>query len=166
MKISHLMTVVGVLALTYMAAGSPPKGVAWTVFFEDPATVWAKISYLGEMWLVPAGLAFVAVTLFQLQMRLSLTGAAFGLVWGLGVVGWSLLFHVMSQMGTMSQPFYILGMATGVAVSSQVYAVSMKPSLFGMCLPRVIFRWNQKGVEGVHQRLQAARMAPGQPLGL
>ena len=163
MKISYLMIVVGVLVLTYMAAGRPPKGVAWTVFLEDPATVWAKICYLAEMWLVPAGLAFVAVTLFQLQMRLSLSGAPFGLLWGLGVVGWCLLFHVMSEMGTMSQPFYIFGMATGIAVSSQVYAVSIKPSLFGMSLPRVIFRWNQKGVEGVNQRVQTARTASGQP---
>ena len=154
--VGKMIGLLGAVLLLWMTAELSPSHF-WAQFLGDSAPVWKKAAFLGQTYLLPAAGAFCAIALLQIVQRLAMTGAPLGALWGLSVVAWSMMLSLFSGVGSMSRPGYIFGMATGVALSSQVYAVTAPVSRFGWRWPRVTFRWNKAAVAEINKMAMAKR---------
>jgi hypothetical protein len=150
---SRVIAGMGVAALLWMAAVYSPSGAGWTAFATDPLPFGKKAGFFADMYLFPGALAFVAVVAFQAVQRISMGGAKIGTLFGTAVWAWTLMLFAISGMGSISRPAVIGGMALGLAISAQVYAVSLPMCRFGFSYPRVIFRWNKRAVEEFNSQI-------------
>jgi hypothetical protein len=145
---SNLLLIVSVAALGYSIFSSPPSNVPWMVFVDEPSPVLAKAAYLGRTYLWPAFLAFVAITLFQLQFRVAAGGATKRTVFGLCVLasGAMLLALRTISFAQNSAPAYVVGMAAGYTMMSRLYGVRVRELKFGLRLPWPTWRGNAVAV--------------------
>lgn len=149
--VSSFSALAAALALAWMAAGLPPAGVSWSAFAREDAPAAAKALFLARTYLLPAAWAFAAMTLFQLQMRLSAAGAPAGVVFLAGTLGWSLMLKVITGLASVSRPGYVAGMAAAAAVASRIYAVALE----GRRL-RVIWRGDARSIAEFQARYRPA----------
>jgi hypothetical protein len=140
-----------------MAASVSPDGF-WRAFLEEPVSGWDKALFLAQTYISPAATAFCAVVLFQLLQRLAMSGTASGVVWGLAIAAWSLIFHVFAGAGMMARPATIFGMATGVTIAGRIYAVRVR-AWRGVKYPYVVWRGNQEAVRETDRLAALARAA-------
>lgn len=143
---SRIIAVLGAAFLLWMASIYSPSGSGWAAFFTEPSTLGRKAEFVLDMYLFPGALAFLAVVAFQAVQRISMTGAPVGTLFGAAVWAWSLMLFAINGMASISRPAVIGGMALGLAISAQVYAVSLPKGWFGLRYPRVVFRWNRRAV--------------------
>ena len=125
-----------------------------------------KLTFLLRVYALPACLSFSAVVLFQLQMRLSMRGAAPTVIFPLSVLGATSMLGAFRMMagGIGGVPGYAVGMATAYTVMSRFYAV--RPSgrtLFGKPMVRIVWRGDPEAAREIQMtagRRQFPAMTP------
>jgi len=141
-----LAIALGALFMTVKA--TPPAGLAWQVFFDEPASPESKGGFLLSSYLWPAILSFMAIILFQLQFRLSMSGASKRTVFSVCLLASlaTLLGLQRLSMTPNSTPGYALGMALGYMAMSRLYGVRMRPVWRDISIPWIIWRGNKEAV--------------------
>lgn len=145
---SNLLLLFALAALGYAVFSSPPSSVPWIVFIDEASPWMLKATYLARTYLWPALLAFVAITLFQLQFRLAASGATKRAVFSLSVLASGAMLVVLRTiaMAQNSAPAYVVGMAAGYTVMSRLYAVRLRQLWPGVRIPWPTWRGNAAAV--------------------
>ncbi len=158
---SNLLLSLATAALLYAVIVTPPGGIRWGMFVEEPSPLFRKAFYLISSYLWPAALAFLATSLFQLQFRIASTGATKRTVFAISVLasGAMLLALRAISFAPNSGPSYVTGMAAGYTVMSRLYAVRMKELLGHIRIPWPIWRGDRAAVEELDRmmRMRAAQ---------
>lgn len=146
---SNLLLALALSALLYAVIANPPGGVRWGMFAEEPSPVVTKIFYVVSSYLWPSILSFAAITMFQLQFRLTSSGATKRTVFSMCVLasGSMLLALRAISFSPNAGPSYVAGMAAGYTVMSRLYAVRMREVLRRVRVPWPIWRGDRAAVE-------------------
>lgn len=166
---SNLLFLAAVSALLFVVAANPPGGVRWGALFADQASLLRKLIFLANIYLWPAVLSFVAITLFQLQFRLASSGAQGRIVFAVCIVasGAMLLGLRTISTGASSMPSYVLGMASGYTMMSRLYAMRIRTFWGGVRVPWPVWRGDRTAVEEInrvmHTRAMQARTVVQNP---
>lgn len=146
--VSYYFLAIALGALFMTVRDTPPAGLAWQIFFDEPASPASKGLFLVSSYLWPAILSFMAIGLFQLQFRLSMSGASKCTVFSVCLLASlaTLLGLQRLSMTPNSTPGYALGMALGYLTMSRLYGVRMRPAWWGISIPSIIWRGNREGV--------------------
>jgi hypothetical protein len=153
-------TAIGAAVLAWMVSTNPPAGASWRLFADEPTDPWLKVEYLAGIYLVPAVFAMAGIIAFQLQFRVSMSGARPGTVFGIGVLGASAMlggFRLLA-LAPNSLPGYVLGMAAGYTVMSRLYAIRMRRIWGRLRVPWVVWRGDRDQVREI-DRLAAVRFS-------
>lgn len=145
---------------------NPPGGVSWHAFAVEDTALALKLRYLAGVYILPALLAFVGIVLFQLQFRISMSGARAAVVFASGVLGATAMlggFRALA-MAPNSLPGYVLGMALGYTVMARLYAIRMRTLWGRVRMPWVVWRGNAAAVSEIDRQM-AARARGGAPAG-
>jgi hypothetical protein len=161
---SNLFFVAAVGMIAYAMMMNPPGGVRGGAFIADQASMLRKFLFLAYTYVWPAVLSFCAISMFQLQFRLSSSGANGRLVFSVCVLasGGMMLGLRMMSMGPSSTPSYVLGMALGYTMMSRLYAVRMK-KVWNVRLPWPIWRSDLAAVQEINRAMQARVVRPTMP---
>jgi hypothetical protein len=159
---SNLLLVLASAALLYTVIANPPGGIRWGMIVEEPAPLLKKASYLASSYLWPALLAFLAISLFQLQFRVSASGATKRAVFAMSVfASGSMLLALRTLAFTPnSSPSYVTGMAAAYTVMSRLYAVRLKEVFRGVRIPWPIWRGNLAAVEELNRVMRSRAENP------
>ena len=157
----HSLILAAVATWVAVVIAMPPGNLSWRLFFDDPAPVAEKVLFLARTYLWPAVLSFSAITLFQLQFRLSTSsGASKRTVFSI-----CLLASMSTLMGLQrlslapnSAPAYALGMALAYMATSRMYAVRMR-KLWRVSVPWVIWRGNPEAMRQMDRLVAEVREA-------
>lgn len=157
---NYLSIVLAFLVVALLVVFFPPGTFTWHRFFADQASRSAKLVFLLKVYLVPAILSFSAIVLFQLQMRMSMQGAAAHVIFPLAVFGSCAMLSAFRTLvaGVGGVPGYAMGMATAYTVMSRLYAI--KPSgrtFLGRPILRVVWRGD---AEALHELQMSSGRRP------
>ncbi len=157
---SNLFFATTISVLAFAVIVNPPGGVRWEAFVADEASLLRKVNFLTSTYVWPAILSFCAISLFQLQSRLSSSGANARTVFSVCVAasGAMLLGLRTISVGASSSPSYVVGMALGYAMMSQLYAVRIRKVFNCVRIPWPIWRNDRCAVEEINRRMQARAM--------
>ena len=145
---SYCLLLSALAALAAAVIATPPGGLSWQYFFDEAASPAAKGSFLARVYLLPAIVSFLAITLFQLQFRLSTSGARREMVFSICLLASlaTLLGLQRLSMAPNSAPAYALGMALGYMAMSRLYAVRMRKVWRDVAVPWIVWRGNLEAV--------------------
>ena len=162
---SNLFLAVVAGALAYAMITTPPGGVRWGAFVADEASLLKKLSFLTNIYVWPAILSFVAISMFQLQFRIASSGVSGRLVFSVCAVasGAMMLGLRTISLGASSSPSYIFGMALGYTMMSRLYAVRMRKIFNGVRIPWPIWRGDLAAVEEINRAAQLRMMHSRMP---
>jgi len=154
-----LVLVLGVFGLAI--SFTPPGGVRWGVFLEDPASGFKKVVFLLDMLLRPAVLSFTAITLLQLQFRLASSGANKRTVFSVCAIASATMMLGLRSLSLSSSggPSYVAGMALGYTVMSRLYAIRVRTFYHRVRVPWPVWRGNKRAVQEMDEMVRAARNA-------
>jgi hypothetical protein len=157
---SNLFFAAAIGALAFAVLMSPPGGVRWGAFVADQASLLRKLIFLTSTYVWPALLSFSAISMFQLQFRLSSSGASGRVVFSVCVVasGAMLLGLRTISLGASSSPSYVLGMALGYTMMARLYAVRMRRVFNCVRIPWPVWRGDRSAVEEIHRVMQTRGM--------
>jgi hypothetical protein len=148
--------------LIYGIVDHPPSGVPWTVLWQEPAPVWRKLHFLLGTYVWPGVLSFLSITLFQLQSRVSGTGANKRTVFGLCTLASAAMLEGLRALSfsSVAGPSYVAGMALGYTVMSRLYAVRLRTFFNGVRVPWPVWRGNPCAMAEMEQRMAQMRIPP------
>ena len=140
---NYLSIILAFVVVAMLVVFFPPGTFTWHRFFADQASAGTKTIFLLKVYLVPAVLSFSAIVLFQLQMRMSMQGAAAHVIFPLAVFGSCAMLSAFRTLvaGVGGVPGYALGMASAYTLMSRLYAI--RPSgrtFFGRPILRMVWR--------------------------
>lgn len=143
MKTKLLPSLIALAALALLSIYFPPGKVSWHRFFIDQSPLGDKAVYLLKMYLVPAGLSFAAVILFQIQMRFSVAGAPAYVVFPVSIAGATAMLAAFRSMATGmgGVPGYVVGLAAAYTLMSRFAGI--RPSgryILGVQTLRIVWR--------------------------
>ncbi len=166
MKKSFIPIFLALAVLATLIVCFPPGSFSWHRFFIDQAPLTRKVGFLLRVYALPAGLSFLAVLLFQVQMRLSLGGAPTAVIFPLAVLGATSMLGAFRTMvaGVGGVPGYAIGMASAYTMMSRFYGV--KPSgrkLFGQPMLRILWRGDPE-VRDIQMAMTRRQLQPTAPL--
>jgi hypothetical protein len=156
-----LLLVLGAIGVSI--AEHPPGGVRWAIFAEEPATFLQKCSALAALYVWPGVLSCFAISMFQLQARISSTGANKRVVFSMCAIASATMLVSLRSMAlsSTSGTSYVAGMALGYTMMSRLYAVRMR-LLFGRVrVPWPVWRGDARGVQEINS-MAAVRMGSAQ----
>jgi hypothetical protein len=141
--------------LAVSVAGNPPGGLSWHSFFTEPASFLTKLTYLAGTYLRPAFLSFTAIILFQLQFRLTMSGASAAVVFAIGVTGSTSMLAGFRSLSAApnSLPGYVFGMALAYTVMARLYAVRLRTVWGRIPVPWIVWRGNPGAVQQIDRRM-------------
>lgn len=157
---SNLLFAVALAALAYAVMTNPPGGVRWGAFVAEQTSLVRKAAFLANIYVWPALISFCAISLFQLQFRISSSGANRRTVFTVCVAasGAMLVGLRTISMGVSSSPSYIVGMALGYTMMSRLYAVRLRKVFNRVRIPWPIWRGDRQAVEEIHRAMQVRTM--------
>jgi len=161
---SCFLPTAALVALVMAVRAAPPGNISWRVFFEDPAPARVKAVFLAGSYLWPAVLSFTAIILFQLQFRLSASGAGKQTVFSVCLLASlsTLLGFQRLSLTPNAAPAYALGMALGYLTISRLYGMRMRSVGRGISIPWIIWRGNRQAVHEMDQLAAQVRQARAQ----
>jgi hypothetical protein len=162
---SNLLVSAAGAALSYAFAQNPPGGAPWRVFLEEPAPVWTKAWFLAAAYGWPAVLSFAAIVLFQLQMRLTVSGANRRTVFAVCALASGAMVLGLRELSFSphAAPSYVVGMALAHTVMSRLYAVRMRLVAGRVRAPWPVWRGNRAAVEAIDREVRARMREAGPP---
>jgi hypothetical protein len=154
---STLLAALAIGALSIAIALNPPGGVRWIEFLLEPVSWLQKADYFAGAYLLPALSSFCAIALFQLQFRLSSSGANKRTVFSVCVLASGAMLMGLRAIASSSNsgPSYVVGMALGYTVMSRLYAIRMRTFLNRVSVPWPIWRGNPLAVREIDQAVRA-----------
>jgi len=160
---SSIPIFVALAVLAALIACFPPGNFSWHRFFIDSAPLSRKLGFLLKVYALPAGLSFMAVLLFQVQMRLSLGGAPTAVIFPLAVLGATSMLGAFRTMvaGVGGVPGYAIGMASAYTMMSRFYGV--RPSgrmLFGQPMLRILWRGDPEVAREIKMSMTRRQIQP------
>lgn len=157
---SNLLFATAIAALAYAVMTTPPGGVRWDAFVAEQASLFRKAVFLVDIYVWPAMISFCAISMFQLQFRISSGGANRRTVFAVCVAAsGAMLFGLRTiSMGASSSPSYIVGMALGYTMMSRLYAVRLRRVFNRVRIPWPIWRGDRQAVEEIHRAMQVRAM--------
>jgi hypothetical protein len=159
---SSFLFVLALGGLAWSVLEHPPGGAPWAVFTADPATTIKKAQFLVGEYVRPGLLACVAIALFQLQFRLSASGANKRCVFAFSMLASSTMLLTLKEISfsPTAAPSYVAGMAAGYTMMSRLYAVRMRLVWGKIRVPWPVWRGNPRAVceidQAVRSRFQQA----------
>ena len=143
MKTKLLPSLIALAALALLAIYFPPGKFTWHRFFIDQSPLSEKLVYLLKAYVMPAGLSFAAVILFQIQMRFSVAGAPAYAVFPVSILGATAMLAAFRTManGMGGIPGYVVGLAAAYTFMSRF--AGLRPSgryLLGMQTLKIVWR--------------------------
>jgi hypothetical protein len=161
---SNFLLTVACAALSYAFAQNAPGGEPWSAFLKEAAPWWVKARFLASAYGWPALLSFAAIMLFQLQVRLSASGANRRTVFAVCALASGAMVLGLRELSFSphAAPSYVLGVALAYTVMSRLYAVRMRRFYWGVRAPWPVWRGNRAAVEAIDRELRA-RMQGSQP---
>lgn len=153
--------------LGYLVYANPPGGLPWATIATLPVSLLEKIQFLSEIYLLPALLSFVAISLLQLQFRMAAGGGPSASIFSICLLASLCLVAALrvAASNPASMPSYALGMALSYTTMSRIYAVKMKPVLswlpFVIRVPWIIWRGNAEAVAELNRRMAGANLKGG-----
>ena len=126
-----------------LVAYFPPGPFSWRTFINDQSSLWLKLVFLVKVYVVPAGLAFVAVVGFRVQMGIAMTGAASGAVFPVALLASGAMMAALRSMsgGVGGVPGYAVGMAVGYTLMSKIYGLKKtEQTVFGRPVLKIVWR--------------------------
>jgi len=161
---SYLLPVIALAALVAAVAGAPPGNLSWGMFFDDPAPAAAKGVFLARTYLLAGALSFTAIILFQLQFRLSASGAGKQTVFSICLLASlsTLLGLQRLSLTPNAAPAYAVGMAAAYMTASRLYGMRMRSVGRGLSIPWIIWRGNRQGVQDMDRAAALIRQTGGE----
>jgi len=161
---SYLLPAIAFVALAAAVIGAPPANLSWGTFFDDPAPAAAKSAFLARTYLLPGTLSFAAIILFQLQFRLSASGAGKQTVFSICLLASlsTLLGLQRLSLTPNAAPAYAVGMAAAYMTASRLYGMRMRSVGRGLSIPWIIWRGNQQGVQDMDRAAALIRQTRGE----
>jgi hypothetical protein len=155
---STLLLCAALTALGYAMIAHPPSGVPWQMFIEEQTPLAAKLRYLAGAYVWPFIVSFVSIVLFQLQFRLSGSGANKRTVFAVCAIASAAMLEGVRTISYVSTagPSYVAGMALGYTVMSRLYAIRMRTLYCEVRIPWPIWRGNAEQVAQLQRRMQQA----------
>lgn len=165
---SYLLAALAVCALAIAIHSSPPGGVRWGAFFEDPSHWTEKLTFLARLYLWPGMMGFAAIVLYQLQFRM-MGGGNSPATFGIAVFATGAMLLVLRALAFQQSavPFYVLGVALGYTVMGRVYAVRMRLIAGRVRVPWPVWRGDAQAIAEVQRQMQekaARERAMAQPV--
>lgn len=158
---SNFLLVAAVAVWMSVVIGMPPGNLSWRVFVDEPAPLVEKAVFLARTYLWPAVLSFCAIILFQLQFRLSTSGASKRTVFPICLLASlaTLLGLQRLSLAPNSAPAYAAGMALAYMAMSRLYAIRMRIVWAGLSIPWIVWRGNPEAVRQIDRLAAQVRQA-------